>query len=186
MPEVIGHSSGEKGFIEKVIKESPQRHDVFTGKRFLDLERGMITYEADFSSGNLSHFDTSGILLDTPLGLLFRDRGQLKENLHFIADYTILNGKKPPFSLKSLFKLSYKILDAKIEKHYYTLRLRVVIDNKNTFDIPEVPVELTKDGDWHTLTIPIPEGYTGKEIKHYMLLFDNNIKEIVFNNINFI
>ena len=186
MPEVIGHSSGEKGFIEKVIKESPQRHDVFTGKMFLDLERGMITYEADFSSGNLSHFDTSGILLDTPLGLLFRDRGQLKENLHFIADYTILNGKKPPFPLKSLFKLSYKILDAKIEKHYYTLRLRVVIDNKNTFDIPEVPVELTKDGDWHTLTIPIPEGYKGKEIKHYMLLFDNNIKEIVFNNINFI
>jgi len=186
MPVVISYSSGEKSFIEKVAKEAPTTQDALSGKMILDVERKLISYEADFSGGNLSFFDSSGLLLDTPIGLLYRDTGVSKEGFNFLSDYTILNGKKESFPLRALFKLSYKILNVKMEKKVYTMKLRIVVSDKESIEIPPVPLELVKDNEWHTITLPIPKHYVQKEVKYYMILFDNNIREIAFNNINFI
>ncbi|MCX5807147.1 MAG: PilT/PilU family type 4a pilus ATPase [Proteobacteria bacterium] len=186
MPEMIFESSKEKGFIERIFETTPNKNQTLTGIRPLKLEKEMILYEADFSLNNLSFFDASGMLFDTPIGLLFRDRGPLKEDLNFIADYTILNGKKNIFSLKSFCNLSYKILETKVEKAWYLFRLRMVSDNNEDIEIPKIPLELIKDNEWHTLTIPVSKVYSGKTVKCYMLLFDNDIKEIAFNNIFFV
>jgi len=186
MPVVIGYSSGDKSFIDKVTKEAPQTQDILSSRIILDMERKLISYEANFSEGNLSFFDSSGLLLNTPLGLLYRDKGLSKEGFNFISDYTILNGRKEPFPLQSLFKLSYKILNVKMEKKVYTMKLIIVVSDKESIEIPSVPMELVRDNEWHTITLPIPKHYARKEVKYYMILFDNNIREIVFNNINFI
>jgi twitching motility protein PilT len=186
MPEMISESSKEKSFIERIFESTPKKNERLTGNKPLDLEKKMILYAADFSLNNLSFFDTSGILFDTPIGLLFRDQGLLKEDLNFVADYTILNGNKNVFLLKNFFNLSYKILETKTEKAWYLFRLRIVSDNNGDIEIPKSPMELIKDNEWHTLTIPVSKVYRGKTVKCYMLLFDNDIKEIAFNNIYFV
>jgi twitching motility protein PilT len=212
MFEMISESSKENGFIEKIVESAPKKYQALTGIKPLSLEKEMILdesdfssnnltltgikplslekemilYEADFSSNNLSFFDASGTLFNTPIGLLFRDRGHLKEDPNFIADYTILNGKKGIFLLKSLCNISYKILETKAEKAWYLFRLRIVADNNKDIEIPNIPLELIKDGEWHTLTIPVSKVYSGRMVKCYMLLFDNDIKEIAFNNIYFV
>jgi twitching motility protein PilT len=186
MPEMISESSKEKGFIERIAASAPKKHQALTGMKPLSLEKEMILYEADFGSNNLSFFDASGTLFDTPIGLLFRDRGHLNEDHNFIADYTILNGVKGVFMLTSLCNISYKILETKAEKAWYLFRLRIMADNNEDIEIPKIPLELIKDDEWHTLTIPISRVYSGKFVKFYMLLFDNDIKEIAFKNIYFV
>lgn len=204
IPELLMHSTKNKDFIGKLVEQSQMiqepskktegvpagkpavRRDLFSGKRGLDVEKDMMLYEADFSFNNLSFFDASGLLFNTPMGLLFRDTGRSSGEFHFIADYAILNGRKEPFSLKSIFSLSYKILEIKVEKRYYHFKLRVVIDNKENIEIPLTPVELVRDSDSHTLTIPVPGVHIGKTVKYYMLIFDTDIKEIVFNAICFL
>lgn len=148
-------------------------------------QTNMLLYSADFSLENLSYFDASGLLWDTPDGLLFRDDGRIKSEFNFMVDYTILNGKKAAFSLKSSFSLSYKIEDTKVRRDRYYFKLRVISDFKDEFEIPKTPLELVKDGDWHIIMLPIPKFYAGKPVKYYTLLFDSNIREIVLRNINF-
>lgn len=185
MPEVVESSSKDKHFIEKVSMAAPKEHAIQTGKRIIDLEKEMVLYKADYDFVNLGYFNSSGMLWNTPNGLLLRDTGHIKGNYHFIADYTVLNGKKTPFALKTLFSASYSVLDAKVNKQSYYFKLRVVANGNDEIEIPVTPIYLIKDGEWHTLTISIPRVYYGKEIKYYMLLLDSDIREVLFRNIQF-
>lgn len=186
MPEVVESSSKDKHFIEKISKTTPNKETIQTGKRIIDLEKDMVLYKADYDFANLGYFNSSGMLWNTPNGLLLRDTGHIKGNYHFIADYTVLNGIKAPFLLKTLFSATYSILDSKVTKPSYYFKLRMIISGKDEIEIPNTPIYLIRDGEWHTLTISIPRVYYGKEIKYYMLLLDSDIREIVFRNIQFI
>ena len=52
--------------------------------------------------------------------------------------------------------------------------------------MPKEPAKLINDHDWHSLVIPVPKPYAGTMLKHYMLLFEDGIREIVFTNIYFV
>jgi len=117
---------------------------------------------------------------------MFRDNGRSKGGFHFIIDYTILNGKKEPFLLNSLFSLTYKILDVKSGKNFYTFNMKILLKEKEAVEILKEPAKLINDSDWHSLAIPIPKPYAGKALKHYTLLFEDDISEIVFTNIYFV
>jgi len=186
LPEVVASSSKDKFFIEKISMAAPGQQVIQTGKSIIDLEKDMVLYKADYDFANLGYFNSSGILWNTPDGLLLRDTGHIKSDYHFIADYTILNGKKVSFPLKTLFSAAYSILDSKINKQSYYFKLRVIVDKKDEIEIPNTPIDLIKDSEWHTLTISIPKVYYGREIKYYMLLLDSDIREIVFRNIQFV
>ena len=184
--QAIAHSSRSSKFIEDIAEVKPTKDGISTTRGIMALEKDLAVYQADLSVTNLSSFDTSGRLFSTPVGFLFRDTGALKGPYHFAADYTILNGKKDPFKLKSFLNISYKILETKIEKPVYAFKVRVFEDSKNDYELTEKPLDLIKDGNWHTITIQIPQMYTNRTVKFYMLLFDGDIKEISFDNIFFL
>ena len=186
MSDAIEHSSKEKGFIEKIIEKTSSQKELFGGEGFLNIQKETVLYEADFSRKNLSYFDSSGNLINTPLGLVFRDTGRSKSDLHFIVDYTIVNGMKEPFPVKSLFSLTYKILDVKLEKNSYNFSIKLFTKEKEAIEMPKEPAKLINDHDWHSLVIPVPKPYAGTMLKHYMLLFEGDIREIVFTNIYFV
>lgn len=185
MPEIIDNSSKDRFFIEKVLTESPLKKVAQTENRMVDLDTEMVLYKADHNYTNLGYFNSSGTLWNTPEGLLLRDIGQIKDNYNFIADYTILNGRKTPFALKGVFSATYRILESKISKQSYYFKIRIVFNGKDEFEIPGAPEYLVRDGEWHTLIISIPSIHQGKELKYYMLLFDSDIREIIFKNIQF-
>jgi len=184
--DAIEYSSKGKGFIEKVIEKTSSQKELFGGEGFLNIEKETVLYEAYYSRKNLSYFDSSGNLINTPLGLIFRDNGRLKSDLNFIADYTIVNKRKEPFPIKSIFSLTYKILDVKSKKNSYNFSIKLFTKEKEAIEMPKEPAKLINDSDWHSLVIPIPKLYAGTIVKHYMLLFENNIREIVFTNIYFV
>jgi twitching motility protein PilT len=184
--DAIEYSSKEKGFIEKIVAKTSHQKELLGGDGLLNIQKGTVLYDADFSRKNLSYFDSSGNLLNTPVGLMFRDNGRSKGGFHFIIDYTILNGKKEPFLLNSLFSLTYKILDVKSGKNFYTFNMKILLKEKEAVEILKEPAKLINDNDWHSLAIPIPKPYVGKALKHYTLLFEDDIREIVFTNIYFV
>ncbi|MCX5816169.1 MAG: PilT/PilU family type 4a pilus ATPase [Proteobacteria bacterium] len=184
--DAIEYSSKEKGFIEKVIEKTSSQKELFGGEGFFNIQKETVLYEADCSRKNLSYFDSSGNLINTPLGLVFRDSGRSKSDLHFIVDYTIVNGRKEPFSVKSLFSLTYKILDVKLGKNSYNFSMKLFTKEKEAIEMPNEPAKLMNDHDWHSLVIPVPKPYAGTMLKYYMLLFEDDIREIVFTNIYFV
>lgn len=184
--QAIAHSSRSSKFIEDIADVKPTKDGTSTTRGIMAFEKDLAVYQADLSVTNLSSFDASGRLFSTPVGFLFRDTGALKGPYHFAADYTILNGKKDPFKLKSFLNISYRILETKIEKPVYAFKVRVFEDSKNDYELTEKPLDLIKDGNWHTITIQIPQMYTNRTVKFYMLLFDGDIKEISFDNIFFL
>ena len=184
--DAIEYSSKEKGLIEKVIEKTSSQKELFGGEGFLNIHKETVIYEADCSRKSLSYFDSSGNLINTPLGLVFRDSGRSKSSLHFIVDYTIVNGKKEPFRVKSLFSLTYKILDVKLKKKSYNFSMKLFAKEKEAIEIPKEPAMLINDHDWHSLVIPVPKPYAGTMLKYYMLLFEDDIREIVFTNIYFV
>jgi twitching motility protein PilT len=183
--QVITYSSQDKRFLQALTEGPPKAEGAFTGGGFLDLQHENVVYHAQHNGADIRFFDASGVLIDSPLGLLFRDEGQVSGHHHFIADYSILNGKKPAFSLTSLFSLSYKILKAKGDRGQYDFTLRVAGSSKEILEIPQSPVYLIADGNWHTLTLPIPKIHQRKAVRYFMLLFDNDVKEAVFSGIRF-
>jgi len=183
--EVIEQSPGRQDFVEQVFEETTGREDALACKGFLGLRRGMVLFEANLKSESLSNFGNSGILLDTPMGLLFRDNGRAKDNLNFITDYTIMSRGGKGFSLNSVFFLAYKILEAKEEKPLYDFKLTIITDNKEEIKLPQKQVGLLKSKDWNTLIVPIPKTDKGKEVRSYTLLFDSDIKDIVLHEVSF-
>lgn len=186
MSDTIEYSSKEKGFIEKVVERTPSEKELFGGEGFLNVQKGMVLYEADYNRKNLSYFDSSGNLINTPLGLNFRDTGRTKSGLHFIVDYTIVNGIRESFPLKSLFSLTYKISDVKMRKNSYNFSIKFYFKDKDAIELPKEPAKLISDGDWHSLAIPIPKQYAGTMLKYYMLLFEHDIREMALKNIYFV
>ncbi len=184
--QVIAHSSQDKRFLDTLAEELPNAQEVFTGGGFLDLQQEKVAYLSQYGGPDLRFFDASGVLIDSPTGLLFRDEGGAGEHVHFIADYTILNGKKPAFSLTSLFSLSYKIVRTKEDRAWYDFKLRIAESSKEILEIPKSAVHLIADGNWHTLTLPIPRMYQGRVVRYFMLLFDYEVKEAVFSGIRFV
>lgn len=185
IPEAIGYSSKGGDFIRKVAAAAQEGESLMTGKKFLDLSREAVVYRADFRSENLASFDASGALLSSPLGLLFRDRGRFKGDMHYIADYTALKPNGDPIATKSLFNLAYRVNDVKHAKSLYDFQVRVVQEEGREFTMPRKAVGLVADRDWHTLAIPIPPAHAGGRAKYYMLLFDAEIREIIFDDICF-
>lgn len=183
--QVIGHSSQDKKFLEALTEQLPRAHEVFSGGGFLDLRHENVLYVSEYSGADLRFLDASGTLIDSPLGLLFRDDGQAREHTHFIADYTILNGKKAAFSLPSLFSLSYRIVRTKGKKERYDFSLRIAESSREILEIPRSPVSLISDGSWHAVTLPIPKMHQGKVVRYFMVLFDYDVQEIIFNSIRF-
>jgi twitching motility protein PilT len=184
--EVMRIFSGEKEFLKRIaLEEAPEGADVSSGRRFARVGREAIQYCADCDLPNLAYFDASGMLFSIPGGLLFRTSGPRREDLHFIIDYTILSGKADDFPLRSLFTLSYKIVEVILEKHLYYLKLRVMTADREIIDLPNEFAKLTGDGKWHALALSIPQTYRGKVVKYYMLLFDDGIREILFSQISF-
>jgi hypothetical protein len=183
--QVIGYSSQDKKFLEALAEQVPRAHEVFSSAGFLDLQQENVLYLSEYEGADLRFLDASGALIDSPLGLLFRDEGLTRTNQHFIADYTILNGRKPAFALASLFSVSYKVLKARGQREGYDFRLRVAESSKEILEIPRAPVYLTADNNWHTVTLPIPKLHQGKGVRYFMLLFDSDLTEVIFNNIRF-
>jgi hypothetical protein len=183
--QVIAYSSQDKRFLNALTEELPHVQEVFTGGGFLDLQHENVVYRSQYGGPDLRFFDASGALIDSPTGLLFRDEGRRNDPLHFIADYSILNGKKPAFPLTSLFCLSYKILRTEEGRGRHDFRLRIAGSSKEILEIPQRPVQLVADGNWHTLTLPIPKVHQGKVVRYFMLLFDRDVKEAVFTSIRF-
>jgi twitching motility protein PilT len=184
--QVISHSSQDKRFLEEVTKQAPKAQEVFTGGGFLDLQHESVLYSSEYDGADLRYFDASGTLIDSPLGLMFKDEGQkTKDEAHYLADYTILNGKKPSFNLPTLFSASYKVLATSSEKGWYDFKLRIIGSSKDVIETPKAPVSLIADGNWHTITLPIPKMYQGRAVRCFMMLFDHDVREVVFNSIRF-
>jgi hypothetical protein len=183
--QVITYSSQDKRFLDALTEELPKAQEVFTGGGFLDLQQENVVYRSQYGGADLRFFDASGVLIDSPLGLMFRDEGKASDPLHFVADYSILNGKKPAFLLTSLFSFSYKILKANGDRDRYGFTLRIAGSSKEILEIPQSPVQLIADGSWHTVTLPIPRMHQGKVVRYFMLLFDCCVKEAVFSSIRF-
>lgn len=184
--QVITYSSQNKRFLEEVTREVPKVHEVLTSGGFLNLAHESVVYASEFGGTELRYFDASGILIDSPMGLMFRDEGRkIREDAHYLADYTILNGKKPSFNLPSLFSASYKVLRTSKDKGWYDFRLRIVGSSKEVIEIPRTPMNLVADANWHTVTLPIPKIYQGVAVRYFMMLFDHDVREVVFNSIRF-
>jgi twitching motility protein PilT len=183
--QVITYSSQDKRFLDALTEELPKAQEVFTGGGFLDLQQENVVYRSQYGGADLRFFDASGVLIDSPLGLMFRDEGKASDPLHFVADYSILNGKKPAFLLTSLFSFSYKILKTNGDRDRYGFTLRIAGSSKEILEIPQSPVQLIADGSWHTVTLPIPRMHQGKVVRYFMLLFDYDVKEAVFSSIRF-
>jgi twitching motility protein PilT len=184
--QVVTCSSQDKRFLGALAEELPHAQGVCTSHGFLDLQQENVVYRSQHAGADLRLFDTSGLLIDSPVGLLFKDEGQSRDRFHFIADYSILNGKKPAFSLTSLFSLSYKILRTRENRTWYDFKLRVAGSSKEILEIPKSAVHLVADENWHTLTLPIPKMHQGKVVRYFMLLFDCEVKEAVFSSIRFV
>ncbi|MEM4251784.1 MAG: hypothetical protein QW828_08125, partial [Candidatus Bathyarchaeia archaeon] len=41
---------------------------------------------------------------------------------------------------------------------------------------------LVADANWHTVTLPIPKIYQGVAVRYFMMLFDHDVREVVFNS----
>lgn len=186
LPEAIRLSSKNKSFMEKLTEKTSPERTVVSGQMFVSLEKEETVYRSDFEAGRLRYFDGSGSLLDTPMGLLFRATGMKRKDFHFIADYSILNGAQKPFALRSIFHVAYKVLESSSGGSLFPFKVRIVSDHKGEIEIPMTPVDLLSDGNWQTLTIPIPKMYKERNVKYFMLLFDSDIREIVFNKISFL
>jgi twitching motility protein PilT len=183
--QVVTYSSQDKRFLDALTADQPKAQEVFTGGDFLDLQHENVAYLSQYSGADLRFFDASGVLIDSPLGLLFRDEGRTRDDLHFIADYSILNGRKTAFPLSSLFSFSYKIQTTKGNRGQYDFKLRIVGGAKQIMEIPQGPVYLVADLNWHTVTLPIPRMLHGRVVKYFMLLFNCDVEEAVFNSIRF-
>lgn len=186
MSDAIEYASKENSYIEKVIEMTSSQKELLGGKGFLNIQKSMVLYEADYSRKNLSYFDSSGNLINTPLGLVFRNGSRSKSDLHFIVDYSIVNGSKESFPVKSLFNLTYKILDVKSGKNSYNFSVKLFSKEKEAIEMPKGPAKLINDNNWHSLVIPVPKLYAGTMLKYYMLFFEDDIREIVFTNIYFV
>ncbi len=185
IPQIMKESSQDKVFMEKIV-DAGIEENMLLGKTLIDFDREKITYETEYRYGALANLDASGMLMDTPARLLFRQKGPVTGDFNFIIDYSVLNGKKEPFPLRSFFSLSYRIAATNVRKTGYSFFLRLVADFKEEIEIPKEPLELDAGGEWNTVTIPIPKIYKGKTIKYFMLFFDSGIREIFFDNIRFI
>lgn len=185
VPQIIKESSQDKTFMERIADLNLEQNR-FMGRTLIDFDREKIAYETDYRYGALRNLDASGILLDTPARLLFRQAGPRKDGFHFLIDYSILNGKKDSFPLNVLFSLSYRVAATNVQKPGYRLFLRVVADAKEEIDIPREHIEIMGDGEWHTVTLPVPKAHKGKTVKYLMIFFDSDIREIFFDNIRFI
>jgi hypothetical protein len=185
IPEMIRYSSKGGEFMKKVAGTAPGASHLMTGERFLDLDRTTVLYRAEFRSGNLMSFDGSGNLLATPPGLLFREAGYAKREFHYVADYTVMREAGNSIELKSLFNLSYRVNDTRTGKPFFGFQVRVVLKDGQERLLPLAPLGLNPDRSWHSLAIPIPKLLSGKSVKYYMLLFDSDIREIVFDDICF-
>lgn len=185
VPQVLKESSQDRTFMEKIVNAGVDEN-MLLGRTLIDFDREKITYQTDYRFGALRNLDASGMLIETPARLLFRQRGPAKEDFHFIIDYSVLNGEKEPFALKSFFNLSYRIAETKVQKTGYRFFLKLVADFREEIEIPKEPMELVGNNDWNTVTIPIPGIHKGKTIKYFMLFFDSDIREIFFDNIRFI
>ncbi|MBA4416323.1 MAG: hypothetical protein C0392_00205 [Syntrophus sp. (in: bacteria)] len=186
MPDAITHSSKDRSFIEKIADRSHGAEGMAKGKNILPMGKEAIIYQSEFGGGRLGYFDGSGNLLDTPMGLLFRAAGAKRKDFHYIADYTIMNGAGSPFSLQSLFHLSYRILECGSTGMAHPFKVRIVTQEKEEIEIPRGSIDLIHDGNWQTITIPLQKVYREKKVKYFMLLFDSDIREIVFNDISFL
>ncbi len=184
IPEAIDYAKEERIFIEKIKDIEPRRPISYIKKGSLDIEKETILYELDTSQ--IEYLDSSGILLFTPSGLLFRE-GLFRANAktHFIADYSIMHGKKMSFPLGSFFSAEYLIKDLKSVKEGFRFHISVVLNSSEEAEFPKPPLELLFDDEWHTITVKIPEHLRGKYVKIVALTFDKNIREIIFRNMRF-
>lgn len=184
MEEAVSYSSKGAAFLEKLRTTPSKRPHVAEGRRPGPAAKGKATYRADFSMEQLGNFDASGMLSVDPAGLLFKDTDDTLGDTHFVADYSILNGRRDAFALGSLFHVSYKVLGFREEKKLYAFSLRIVAVKKEEAEVP-VQLGLIRDEAWHTLDVPIPAVLHGKHVRYYMLLFDSAVTEIVFSDIHF-
>ena len=184
MEEAVSYSSKGAAFLEKLRTTPAQRPHVAEGRRPASTAKGKVIYKADFSMEQLGNFDASGRLSVNPAGLLFKDTDETWGDSHFIADYSILNGRRDAFALGSVFHISYQVLGFREEKRLYTFFLRVVAEKREEAEVP-VELGLIKDGAWHSLDVPMPAALRGKHVRYYMLLFDSALTEIVFSDIHF-
>ncbi len=143
-----------------------------------------LIYEADFAPDNVGHFESSGFLTATSQGLLFRDPGMESGSFHFMADYSILNGKRNHFPLGPLLRLSYRIVDSVATKPLYDLGLSIVVERKETIEIP-LQGCLVADGQRHSSDLLIPAADVGKYVRYYMIVFDRAITELLVDSIGF-
>jgi twitching motility protein PilT len=185
LEDVYSHSSGGRGFQDKLALITGERPRVTVGTRVLSSAPDRTVYVVDFRQDQLGNLDSSGMLLVSASGLVFRASGEPTGGFHFIADYAILKGKQDLFTMGSLFRVSYKSVGSGALKKAYPFYLRVVGIGKEDFEIP-VQLGLIGDGNWYTLDVAIPEAFHGKEVRSFMLLFDSALSEIVFSDIRFL
>ncbi len=145
MPEAIRHSSRDRRFMEKVADRNQGKEAAVGGETFIGLEQEEVIYRSNFEAGRLRYFDGSGTLLETPMGLLFRASGMKGKEFHFVADYTVLNGGRPPFPLQSIIHVSYRILD--VSSSNARMKLRIVGDEREEMELPARPLNRVSDGN---------------------------------------
>ena len=185
MEEALSQSSKGAAFQEKLATMESRRPKAASGKERPDALPAGALYVADFSGEKLGDFDASGSLVDASGGLLFKDTGGTGGKTHFVADYSILNGRKEAFRLDSLFRMAYRVDEEEAKKKVYDFSLRIGFAGRKVTEIP-VQLGLIGDGEWHTLEVPIPKGDRGKEVRYYMLVFDGALTRVVFAHICFI
>lgn len=185
--EVLKEVSDKKRLKSPKIKDKLSRETIpFQTEGIKGVEETKVAYTADFTGGALAYFDASGTIFDTPEGLLFRDTGYSKREMHYIADYTVLSGNKRQFLLNEFINLSYRLFDVHEKRPVYRFQIVLVENAAYSFNIPYGFYGMTFDRDWHTISIPVPQEYSGRTIRYYVLMFDKDIKEIFFNNIYFV
>ncbi len=184
MAAAISCSTDESAFVAKLGAVPYSRAKVMEGKRPSPVNPDTILFKADHREEQLGSFDASGEVSADPGGLAFRDSGQQARESHFIADYSILNGRQNGFRLGSFFHISYAISGSREKKATYSFWVRVVTGKKEETEVP-VPTGLIGDGAWHTLDVPIPGAMRGKQVRYYMLVFDGAVTDIVFDDIMF-
>lgn len=183
LPEAVSQARDERRFIEKVGEITPRSSETMTKKGFIRLEKNTVLYEMDTSDPE--SFDSSGAIFLTGEGMLFRERGTSRADDHFFIDYSILNGRKDSFPLPSFFSMEYMIKVAKREKGSYTFRVTVFLDGPEEAFFPDPYFPLAKGEGWHAITIPIPQSMRGRWVKYFGLLFDKDIREIIFRRVRF-
>lgn len=186
LSEVIEHITDTKK-IDPIIKEMEFKQNKAHRyrKEIVETHKKPINYKLEVTPKSLSYLDASGMIIETSDGILFKDTGQSKGEFHFIGDYTMLNGKKPTFPLKNFFNFSYIIRDVRRKKPLYRFQLKVVENMKMTVDFPKTPYEMFFDGQWHSVSIPIPKIYENIVVKYYLMFFDKDINVVEFSNIYF-